>query len=287
MTEAIASGNDAGVTSLPNADSPDVSSPGHAAEAKSSAKHKVKVDGNEMEVSLDELLQGFQLSKASTRRFQEAAELQKQAVGLISKIKEDPWEALKELGYDVDELAEKRTADRFEWAQKPEHERKMIEMERELQRYKQGEEETKKSQETQKQAQLRDTVFREVDDEIGAVLASAGVKPTPRLIARLAESMIANLDANGERLPAAKAYEKTQQDLKDEVISILGSLPIEQAVSLLPKEMVTGFRKHLLSKVNENKPFSSSSTEESAPKGRRKTFKSTDDFFKNLEKRYS
>lgn len=290
MTEAVASGTDTVGTSLPNTDSPSSNhtpTPEAAEPKKVSAKHKVKIDGEELEVELEELLKGYQTGKSSTKKFEEAKRLQAEVADFLNRSKENPWELLQQLGVNIDELAERRVADKLEWELKPEQERKLIEMERELKKYKQFEEETKKSQQEQQKAQLAQSAMREVDDEIGAVLKQSGVKPTPRVVARIAETMLAALEA-GQKLPAAKAFERTQKDLKDEVISILGSLPIEQAVSLLPKEFTENYRKHLISKVSENKPFSASKSDESAPRtGRKQKFKSTDDFFKNLEKRYS
>lgn len=250
-------------------------------------KHRVKVEGAETEIPYEELLSGYQQSKASTKRFQEAAKAAQEADQILRSLKEDPWAAMQQLGLNPDELSERRVAERLEWELMPEDQRKFVEMQRKVNQYETKEKTWKQQQEAQEQQALQSQALQEIDTEIGEVLKSSGVKPSPKVVARVAEVMLAALE-RGERIPASKAYERSSIDLRDEVISHLTSLPIAKAVEMLPKEFVNAMRQHFVSKVTDDKPFSAKrpSTPPSQGGGK-KVVKSTDELFKQLEEKFA
>jgi hypothetical protein len=61
-------------------------------------KYKVKIDGKEQEVTLDELQRGYQLRATSDKRLQEASELEKKLQSVLQVIQSDTGAALKAAG---------------------------------------------------------------------------------------------------------------------------------------------------------------------------------------------
>ena len=251
-------------------------------------KHRVKIDGSEAEVDYDELIKAYQTGKASTKRFTEAAQKEKQVAQFLSAIKEDPFTALQQLGVEnVDEIAERRIADRIRWEMMPEDERERLELKKKLQQYEQKEQSYKKQQEEAQYQLEMAQALKEVDEEIGAELKKSGTKPSPKVVARLAEIMLASLE-NGERMPASKAYARSQDMLRGEVVDYITSLPLEKAIEILPAEWVQQLRKHFVSQVTDGKPFSTRTPTGTGPsKSTKQPIKSTDEFFKRLEKKFT
>lgn len=71
-------------------------------------KRKVKVDGQELEVGLEDLERDYQLKEASMKRFQESATLKKQLQEIIQVLRERPADALAHelIGHDPRKVAE-------------------------------------------------------------------------------------------------------------------------------------------------------------------------------------
>lgn len=72
-----------------------------------SDKYKVKVNGKEVEVSLEELKRSYGLDKAAWKRFEEASEKLKQAESLKNMYTSKDWQNLLKAGWSEDELEAK------------------------------------------------------------------------------------------------------------------------------------------------------------------------------------
>mgnify|MGYP001285125623 CR=1 FL=1 len=81
-------------------------SPAQLAKLLSTVKRRVKVNGAELEVGLDELEKDYQLKSASHEKMREAAAARKQVEEYTALLKTDPRKALKLFGVDVRALAE-------------------------------------------------------------------------------------------------------------------------------------------------------------------------------------
>jgi hypothetical protein len=251
-----------------------------------STKHRVKIEGGESEVTYEELLNGYQMRQASQRRFEEAAQRQKQAEQFFDAIKKDPITAMKQLNVDFDSAAEAYYAEKLKLEMMDPKERALLEKEKELSEYKKKEADYKKDLETREIAALQSQALKEIDVEIGEVLRKSGTKSSPKVVARLAELMLASLE-KGERMPADKAYAKTYSDLKDEVITFTGSLPPAELVKVLPKEQVDALRKYFVSEVTDNKPFTVRRNQTPSAVKKSEPVKNTDEFFKRLESKFN
>ncbi len=86
------------------------------AAAEAMRKHKVKVDGQEIEVDEEELKRGYAHQKAANKKLQEGLRAKKQAEDFVKLLKTDPLKVLKDprIGHDVRKLAEEYLASQLE-----------------------------------------------------------------------------------------------------------------------------------------------------------------------------
>mgnify|MGYP003519860724 FL=1 len=91
---------------------------GDGEEQPAAEYHTLTIDGEEVELTLDELKAGYGKNRASQKRFQEAAELKRSVLGFVSKLKSADVDTITHLfskiGVDFDDIAEKRLRAKLE-----------------------------------------------------------------------------------------------------------------------------------------------------------------------------
>lgn len=263
-------------------------------EQKALAKFKVKVDGQEVEVDENELKRSYAHAKAAAKRMEEAAELRKSyqrqiqiAEGFekwIDNVKNNP-EALfglaEQLGLDVDEIAMKRAAERLKYEYMDEDQRRAYDNERELRRYKEMEQRQAELQRQQAEqayiAKARETVESEFVD----FFTEQGVRPTPTMLARIAELKL-GAAAAGRSLSMADAFKRVQAEHQKARLEMLANLSDED-IKALPKESLQKLRQTDMRQYNAGRR----PTAQSASTPQTKKPMSTDDFFAMKDKQFS
>lgn len=102
-------------------------------------KFDLKVNGKtvsrEVDLSDDNFLKNqFQLAEAARQSMQQSSELKKLYEKEVGRLRSNPWEVLKELGMDPDELAELRIQSRIEEMKKSPEQLERESIQKELQR---------------------------------------------------------------------------------------------------------------------------------------------------------
>lgn len=273
-------------------------------------KHRVKIDGTEAEVDYDELVRDYQLRKVSDKRLKETAELAKRVKAEFEQIeafRKDPWSALKSAGQDPYALAEQLLLQKMEWEGLSEAEQRaqIAELRAKSLEERIGAEE-KRAQEA-RAAQAEAQALREIDDEIGEALKSSGKKPTPRMIARITETLIAHHERQLEalrqefgeeipddaysrvqRLPAAEAVKRVHREYLGDVAEFLSGMSPEELRQALPKSILDALRQSEVDAVLAQDPVGSRKPRaEATPRQDRRQGQrmSTDDYFAKLEQR--
>ena len=262
-------------------------------QAKAIAKFKVKVDGQEMEVDENELKRSYAHAKAAAKRMEEASEMRKSyqrqiqiAEGFekwIDNVKTNP-EALfslaEQLGLDVDDIAMKRAAERLKYEYMDENERRAHDNERELSRYKQLEQQQQERQRQEAEHQYLAKARESVESEFVDFFTEQGVKPTPTMLARIAELKL-GAAAAGRSLSMADAYKRVSAEQQKARLDLIANLS-DDDIKSLPKESLQKLRQTDMRQYNAGKrPTAQASTPQS------KTPMSTDDFFAMKEKQFS
>lgn len=227
--------------------------------------YTITVDGEEMQVDLETLKKDYQLAQASHKRFQQAAEIQKQNQQLqqvLAQAKRDPSGFMNWLGIDPKGFSEEYLIAQLEEEMMSPEERKISEYERELQRYKAQEEREAQQRKQAEMDALTKQAAEQIDNEIADALQDLGYgvdnPPPARVIARIADYMLAGLDSKGEQLSAKNAYARVKKDYEQDIIDLVDSLEAEKLVEFLPKSVLDKIRKYDVqqakSKAKENRP---------------------------------
>lgn len=274
-------------------DIPDASSiPTPPPAPKPPERYKVPVDGEELDVDLDELKRGYSHARAANKRMQEAAQIRKAEEARKQRALQGDLEWISgELGVPEEQVlkwAEKKLLSQIEYEQLPESERGRRKAEAEREKLQKQLDEMTAAQRKQAESQILERAYAEVDEEIGKALESYKGKKTPRLIRRVAEAMYANLEKNQAPLPSSKALELAKASLTEDVQEYLNVASPEEVLKIFSKEQIAAIRRMFVNEARSQAPFArpqgQSTTDKPAPqRGKRVT---TDDFFQKLEKKF-
>jgi DNA-binding ferritin-like protein (Dps family) len=213
------------------------------------AKPKVRLGGQEVEV--DEAV--AEMKKGADARYQEAAQLRKEAQAQLEALKfakENPREFFKITGVDAKAFAEQLLLEELE-------ESLLTDEQKELKKYRNAEKESAKQRElseSQAKAAAQEREYNEaaeqIESEILGVLKEQGIdKPNARQIARIADIMIASLEAEeGRRMHAKDAFQRVQEYQRQDVLSFISELSPELIEAQYP-DIYKAILKHSANKV--------------------------------------
>jgi hypothetical protein len=214
------------------------------AQQKADRKRKLKVFGKEEEVDLgslsdDDLVRALQKGKAADRVMQDAAELRRQWQEAVEHIKKDPFSALKNevFGVDLEKLAEERLAQKYQEMTMPEQERKMLQLQRELEAVKQREAQQKTQQETVARKQFEDAVAKQTEDQFVKALTEHDLPVSRETIYMMAEVAKVNLD-HGIELDERQLAAEVRHRLTGMHQHVTKSLKGEQLIKYLGDDIV-------------------------------------------------
>lgn len=160
------------------------------------------------------------------RRFNEAAQMRKEAEAQLARLKEDPWAVLKEIGVDVDEVAKKRVLTTFEEQQLTPEQKELRKALADVERLK-GEQKSmaekahqeRVREETERSQKEYGEKFLDALKKIGQPLgANSGWA-----VQRMATLELANLE-QGLNLTADELAQAVKDDIAEEHKSVLAGL---------------------------------------------------------------
>lgn len=222
--------------------------------------YKTIIDGQEVEVTLDELLGGYQKARASNKRFQEASALAKRAAEERDRLKDDPVQALRDAGLDMEDIKQIIYANAQKLLDEDDEENSLTEdqkenrrLKAENERFKAEQEAIAKAQEDEASKSEQSKLEAEIESEFISTLESEGIKPSPQAIIRMAQlmSIAANNNYDMSTKEAAEYYKEEQAD---SLASQLGGLSPDALEALLGKDAVDQLRRHSISKVKNPAP---------------------------------
>lgn len=293
--EASAGGED------PSGSSQDGSGPKtdqKSATEKRKLKFRAKVDGSEEDVELDEetIQRDYQKWRASEKKFQEAARKNEETKKYFEDLKKDKWKVFHDLGLDPHAEAESLLIEKMKLEMMSPAERRAYDLEKENMTYKERlqaaesrEQERQAEFAKQKQEAVELQISADLGQEIVDAIKATGAKPSPRLVTRMAEHMLAKYSSTGEKLSAADALKFARRSLVDDASSYLADLPLDEVKKILPKTFLDGLRKSDVEAVLAQDPVGKVTQVAGKPQYIPKALKrgSTDQIFDNLfEKKF-
>lgn len=179
--------------------------------------HTLTIDGEEVELTLDELKAGYGKNRASQKRFQEAAELKRSVQGFVSKLKSGDVDTITHLfskiGVDFDDIAEKRLRAKLEELDMPADKRGMREVERERERLRRERAEWDQQRGEASLEAEAERRFGILQQEVTSELSRAGLPDSQPIRARVAGE-IANALQAGHTLSTADAVDIVWEEMR-------------------------------------------------------------------------
>ncbi len=266
-------------------------------------KYKVKVNGVEKEVTIDELRKRFEHAEAANEKFQKAAQIQKEyqkaqqemtkVKGVFEHLKSNPnsfFELAEAIGVDLDKLAHEHVLKQYKLSTMSDDERRVYDMEQRLKQYESERERyAREEQERNKSATLQ-KARTDVETELVNFFTTQQVTPTPEMMERVLSDIA--LFANDTNTTLSEAIKRSYQR-HETLMSRLEQQALERAIKTgkVPDELRTAFRKADVEKLGNpfrSKPDSRppNSDQPRVQNRSSKPVTQTDDFFNRLEKKY-
>ena len=241
-----------------------------------SSKHRVKVDGEESDVSIEELIAGYSRTKAANNRFQQAAQerkiaeqLKKEADEARTRLKSDPWSVLKELEVDPRSAAEEFLIKQLELealtpeqraaledSNKKDKERKDLE-----ERIRKYEEKEAKEKEAKEQAEIQEKTqyfVKELESSMMEALQTSKLPKTNAIVAKVADKMLEAFD-RGIDMPPKHAIRLVEEELVQLKKAFLEDLDPDRLAEFLGEEQIKKIRKRDVEKLKNPIPSPESS----------------------------
>ena len=216
---------------------------------------KIKVNGEERDVTLDwnnkeDIVRRLQMAEAGQGAMQRSAEMERNYEREIQGLMDNPWEALSELGFDVDELAEQRIQDRINQLQKsPEQvaaEARDTELE-ELRQKLKNEEQQRESFEFQK---LQQEAEVDLDNQITDALSSTTELPkSPYVVKRVADAMLMAMENGRDDVTAKDVLPWVEKEINEEMQELMSAMPDKLLEKYLGNKTIDRLRQGRLSKM--------------------------------------
>lgn len=266
-------------------------------------KHKVRINNQDTEVPYEDLISGFGITKAAQEKFEAAAQMRKEMDGFIDTLKSGDLRVLEKIGVPKEKrLAHyaKEMDEYLAYENLPEADKGRIAAEQERDNYKQQFEQTQEIAKKERQAKLDRNAELAVDSEIGEamreVVAAEGLDPArpvePWLFNRTLDLLLSDLEASdggNPRMTAKTAAKSVFKKMRNDTRSYLSSVPTKVAIELLPPELREAIRKadvgdavsSMQTRIRDKR------TGDGERSSKKETSISTNEFFKQLDKRWS
>ena len=215
-------------------------------------KYKVKVNGEDTEVGEDELVNNYQLRKASDKRFQEGQQMRKQSEEFIRLLKTDPKKVLSHpsVGMDVKKWAEDFLIGEMQREMMSPEEIQMEEYKSKLAKYEEQEQSTKKEAEQAQQTAVRQKYQDDYNKQITEALDTSGLPKTEYTVQRMINYMAKALEQNYE-LSAKDVTDLVRRDYINDTKSLYSGLDADALLSILGDDVAGKIRKGDLAKLNK------------------------------------
>jgi len=209
----------------------------------------VKVDGQDVELTLDELKSGYGLEKASRARFDEAAQIRSEAQTFLEARDQlaaifqgddlgSQAELLRRLsGGRYDQLLNHMAQDALNWEEMSDDARRATTAEKELESYRRKEAEVKQGQEAES---LRVEQAKEVESykrKFTEAMTAAGMKPTPMAFQQIASAVQASMQA-GKDIPLEEIVGLANREFWTDAEARIGDLEGDALLGALPKSLI-------------------------------------------------
>ncbi len=261
------------------------------------AKFELKVNGKMIEKELDlgdrdAIQRELQKAAAFSQTAQEAAQLKKMYESEIQRLQANPWEVLKELGMNPEELNEAFLDDRIAEMKKTPAQKAEEGMKKELAearlKIKQIEEKEQSAAEQRSIAEAEASLSEEITEALGA---HATLPPTQKTVSRIADALLQSMEfaeANGydsNSISVADVIPYVEEEYRKEMRSLLDNAPEQMLEEYVGKKNIERLRKNKVATFKNNPKQVVNQTANSLKQNEKPKEKvSMSDYFRDLQK---
>lgn len=219
-------------------------------------KLKLKVRGKEREEEIDfnddeKLRKMLEKAYGADETFQEASKTRKQMEAFAKLLQEDPVEALRHFGHDVDAIAQKYLESRIEEMQKSPEQLELEKLRKEVEKERKARERIEQERIEAQKAQIEQEYARKLDDEITGSLAKANLPKSPYVVKRIAENLMIALQKGYTDVSVDDVLPVVDKQIKSELRDFFGALPEDVFEQILGNDVVTKLRKQRVAKAKQ------------------------------------
>lgn len=237
-------------------------------------KFKLKIDGEEKELDEEFLIKDYQKKAAAEKRFREAEQKAKETEQKYSKLKENPWDVLKELGHDPEALASDYIVKTFEERNMDPEKREMLRLKKEheeLLKFKESQE--AKEKETQSQLKAQEYAVK-YEAQLIEVLESGELPATNAAVSLIQQAMrerieAAETDEEKDAVTVKDVVEDVKKYYEQELMSALKKFYFkkpEKLEAILGEEGMEAIRQLNLAKMKKPPTESTKPVQDTSPK---------------------
>lgn len=219
---------------------------------------KVKVDGQEREVSESDLIRDYQLREASQSRMTEAQKLRSQAEEALKLIKGDTKEALRRLGIDPYEFAQRIAAEQIEDEMLSPEQKEMRDTKAQLAKFQREKEQQEAAAKTQEIQMAQQKYINDLTPKLQQVAKDARL-PTQgtagaRTFMRFGEYMSKLYDQGYTDVQPSDVVDLVVGDYKTDVKELLGSGDDDLIASVLGDDLMKRISGAQLKRIQKAAP---------------------------------
>lgn len=195
----------------------------------------------------------LQKAYAGQEAMQRARELEKVFEQEIRRLKQNPWEVLKELELDPDELNEQYMQSRIEELKKSPEQIERERLQSELENARKELDRQRKEAEEAKYTALQQQEAKKLNDEIEQALsAHKGRLPkSGKVITKIADAMLWAMENGYEDVSVADVLPAVENELRSEISSFLEDMPDEFLEEYIGKKNSERLRKRRLAAAKQ------------------------------------
>ncbi len=224
--------------------------PAAKADASSPELFTVKVDGEEVQLTKQQLLQYASLGKAGHKRMAEAAEKSRRAETFIENVRKDPMKALLDPALGLTKAQIKEQMEKWYKAEVIDEEamtdeqRKLRDYERRFKEIDEKESKEKESKETERQAAIETHWQGNFQKQIIETMDKSGIPRTPHAVGRFAFYMAESVRAGEKNIPMDVIADKVREDYQTQLRAFTQQASPEVLLKFLGAELANKIRKH-------------------------------------------
>jgi hypothetical protein len=251
----------------------------------------LKVNGKEVKRKVDlsdkeYIKKELQMAAAGREAMQRSKELEKVFEQELMRLRDNPWEVLKEMGHNPEKLAEDLLRKQVDEYKKPPEQKKQEELQRQLEAARKEASNLKKEAEDAKRAQYTKEASMRLNKEIVDALDAHKTLPkNERTVARIAEALDWAVDNGYDDVEISDVIPAIEAQIKEEIRQLLSEAPAHLFEEYVGKQTLDRYRNERLASVKKapkNQEVRPTASSVESKKSSAKQKQSAKDFFRNL-----